>query len=42
MREPEIEAALRADPHWLIQRRMAYLDEGKADTDTETATEAEE
>jgi hypothetical protein len=42
MRDPEIEATLRADPHWLIQRRMAYLDEGKADTDTETATEAGE
>jgi len=27
MRDPEIEASLRDDPHWLIQRRMAYLDE---------------
>jgi len=27
MRDPEIEAALRDDPHWLIQRRMVYLDE---------------
>ena len=27
MRDPEIEATLREDPHWLIQRRMAYLDD---------------
>jgi len=27
LRDPEIEASLRDDPHWLIQRRMAYLDE---------------
>ena len=32
MRAPEIEETLRDDPHWLIQRRMAYLDEeGESD-----------
>jgi len=35
MRDPEIEAALRDDPHWLIQRRMAYLDEAEAEAEQE-------
>jgi len=35
MRDPEIEAALREDPHWLIQRRMAYLDEAEAKAEQE-------
>ena len=38
MRDPEIEAALRDDPHWLIQRRMAYLDD-EAEPDSETTDE---
>ena len=38
MRDPAIEAALRDDPHWLIQRRMAYLDE-EEEPDSETTDE---
>jgi len=35
MRDPDIEAALREDPHWLIQRRMAYLDEAAPEAEQE-------
>jgi len=35
MRDPDIEAALRDDPHWLIQRRMAYLDEAAPEVEEE-------
>ena len=38
LRDPEIEATLREDPHWLIQRRMAYLDD-EEEPDSETADE---
>ena len=38
LRDPEIEATLREDPHWLIQRRMAYL-EDEEEPDSETTDE---